>query len=771
MSLNVGELVAFLELDDKSFNKGLKTAVRSGEREMEGFEDEGKRSGKRTGDALGEAMETALKGATDGMFDDVLDDKGAGEDSGKETGRGWRKGFGDSIDKAGDLLDASTLYSARSDFERAGRELGDEVRDGVRRSANGDVRLDASSLYSSRPAFERAGRQLGESASQGVADGVDDGGGRMGDAMEGAVDEIPIIGGASFAGAGALIGAAIVAGVASGIEAGLEKERLTDLINARLGTVADGARDYGTLAGDLYAEGWGDSPARVAEALGEVSARLRGDELDDTALKDLASRTMALADVLDVDLNQAIEASGAMLESGLADTGIEAVDLLAAALQGLSATQKDEVLAASEEYSQFFAAVGIDGPKAMAMLKDAAKDGRYEIDKTGDSIGEFTKLNKDLSDEAKAAYETMGLDWQDMQSKITQGGPVAAGAFDQIVEALKGIEDPVARGQAALALFGTPLEDVAGNASQLDEFLNRLSTQGIPNATAAADELSTAYENTATDWEVTKRRIEKGWSDVMVSYSGAVSYMVNDKYRDKVHEGMSWTFDAIRLKVRGAMSDASAWFSNRMGSIRSTASVIGGVISSTLARVWSSISMGASMAAGWVAGRASAIASYIAGIPGRIGDLGSALYGAGRDLIAGMVRGVTSMAGDLVRRVKDTVSGAIDAAKGVLGINSPSKVFAEIGVNTMQGLDKGIQMQASDVRLGLGRVLGQLAEAGAAQLAAAGASSVGGSSSGNRGVLEQHLHFHGPVAGRSGERWVADTVASAQRKGIMSKPA
>lgn len=93
---------------------------------------------------------------------------------------------------------------------------------------------------------------------------------------------------------------------------------------------------------------------------------------------------------------------------------------------------------------------------------------------------------------------------------------------------------------------------------------------------------------------------------------------------------------------------------------------------------------------------------FFRGLPGRItdaiGDLGSLLYDAGADIIRGLIDGIRSMFG----RVTDVVSEAANLIPGpiksVLGINSPSTVFAGFGENLMQGLSLGIQSGLAEVR-------------------------------------------------------------------------
>lgn len=105
----------------------------------------------------------------------------------------------------------------------------------------------------------------------------------------------------------------------------------------------------------------------------------------------------------------------------------------------------------------------------------------------------------------------------------------------------------------------------------------------------------------------------------------------------------------------------------------------------------------------------SAIAEKIGGVigifrdlPGRVlshvGNLGSTLYNAGRDLINGLLNGAGSVLSNIGKffldKVPDFIKGPFKAA---LGIKSPSKVFAGYGVNIGEGLIQGINSSKSMV--------------------------------------------------------------------------
>lgn len=71
-------------------------------------------------------------------------------------------------------------------------------------------------------------------------------------------------------------------------------------------------------------------------------------------------------------------------------------------------------------------------------------------------------------------------------------------------------------------------------------------------------------------------------------------------------------------------------------------------------------------------------------------SFGSALFSAGADLIRGLINGIKSMVGAAVSAVSSVASKVVGAAKGLLGIGSPSKIFKQYGVWVVQGLANGL---------------------------------------------------------------------------------
>lgn len=70
----------------------------------------------------------------------------------------------------------------------------------------------------------------------------------------------------------------------------------------------------------------------------------------------------------------------------------------------------------------------------------------------------------------------------------------------------------------------------------------------------------------------------------------------------------------------------------------------------------------------------------------------------GMDLIMGLANGILGAGPAVLKAISGVVGGAIDSAKSLLGIASPSKVFAEIGAHTAEGMSVGVEGGTSGVQ-------------------------------------------------------------------------
>lgn len=75
---------------------------------------------------------------------------------------------------------------------------------------------------------------------------------------------------------------------------------------------------------------------------------------------------------------------------------------------------------------------------------------------------------------------------------------------------------------------------------------------------------------------------------------------------------------------------------------------------------------------------------FLRSLPQRMADMG-------RQAIQGLINGIGGAAQWLKNAISNAIGGMLDWAKNLLGIASPSKVFAEIGRWTIQGLEQGLK--------------------------------------------------------------------------------
>lgn len=135
-----------------------------------------------------------------------------------------------------------------------------------------------------------------------------------------------------------------------------------------------------------------------------------------------------------------------------------------------------------------------------------------------------------------------------------------------------------------------------------------------------------------------------------------------------------------------------------------------------------------------------AMGDLVDGFTGVLDGIASAVDGfvdemssLGGNLIDGLVQGIEGAAGAVVDAITSAVGGAIGAAKAMLGIASPSKVFAEIGGHTAAGFAGGIEDHPGPQKAitkmvappDAGKVAGAHAAAGRAGAAKGGAGGDG----------------------------------------------
>lgn len=120
------------------------------------------------------------------------------------------------------------------------------------------------------------------------------------------------------------------------------------------------------------------------------------------------------------------------------------------------------------------------------------------------------------------------------------------------------------------------------------------------------------------------------------------------------------------------------------------------------------ISLGLQMVVSLVKGIAQNIPQIVTSVLNMVATIVQTIWEAlpdiievGKNIVRGLWDGIKAMASWLKDKVSGFLGGIVDGVKGVLGIHSPSRVFAGIGQNMALGLGQGFERQMQRVSSGI----------------------------------------------------------------------
>lgn len=470
----------------------------------------------------------------------------AAQDAGKSAGGAWSKQFGDAAGDGGTKAVVAELEAAAKQTERVVAEQTGKIQaaraaerdaaaktilaeeslsdararfgDDSAKAQAAELRLEAARDRQARAsdnsaraeeslkAAQRENRTVTEqlaTASKDLGDEVQDQPSlwdRLGGAVSGARDKIDSAGSsvggmvgqlAAAAGGAALFSEAF--GAAMGLEDG------TARLQVALDLTQEQSARAGDVAANLFAGAWAGNMDEAASAVEAVMGSIPG--LADASAAEIEQVAIAgqnLSTVFGIDVSEASAAAGLAIQNGLATDGVNAMDLLTSSLQQVPEAMRGEVIDAANEYGGVLSGLGLSGEQAFGLLAGASEGGSIAIDKYGDAMKEFTIRATDMSTGSVAAYDAIGLNAQEMSNALLAGGDTAAGAMDTIVQGLLGIEDPAEQANTAIALFGTPLEDLG--VQKIPDFLTGLNDMsgGLGDVTGASQSMADTLGGTTS---------------------------------------------------------------------------------------------------------------------------------------------------------------------------------------------------------------------------------------------------------------------------------
>jgi hypothetical protein len=151
-------------------------------------------------------------------------------------------------------------------------------------------------------------------------------------------------------------------------------------------------------------------------------------------------------------------------------------------------------------------------------------------------------------------------------------------------------------------------------------------------------------------------------------------------------------FGVLALLVGGVVTLATVAFGVSLAMVAAAIGVVLGVIGAMVIATGLLIKMFVDLAN-------TVVNSLVAGFQTVSNFLeGFSLSQVGTDMVSGLAAGIANAGPAVLNAMKGVVTGAVSSAKKLLGIASPSKVFAEIGGYTGEGMAQGVEGSTDTVQ-------------------------------------------------------------------------
>jgi len=348
--------------------------------------------------------------------------------------------------------------------------------------------------------------------------------------------------GGLFAGLGAGAGLALANGLGDAFGAALDIGAAQDKLSAQLGVTGAEAEELGRIAGSLYANAYGESFDDVADVVADAIAL----DISTDDLEAISGQAFSMGVAFEGAAGEYLQLAKQFQTEGFTGSVEESLDLLTTSFQQLPSNMRDPMAEAVTEYGVFLDSLGFTTEEIFGGLTEAASKGEFSLDNFGNAIKEFGIRATDGSKATTTAFDAIGYGGEENLKNLTnallEGGAQAQDATQVIVEGLLSIEDPGEQAANAIALFGTPLEDLG--VTKIPDFLQSLQDMGagFDDVEGAAAQLDTELnDNLRTKLEAFRRQGLQKLADFMSN----IVIPVIERVADVVGRTLGPAFDAI----------------------------------------------------------------------------------------------------------------------------------------------------------------------------------------------------------------------------------
>ena len=420
------------------------------------------------------------------------------------------KNAGKDAEKAMDISvkDKSIAVNVDADTSKAESKIKSVSKDkGIDVDVNADVSDAEDAIESLENTAEKTGNKISDLLSgpalQNIGGVMKDG---FNDAITGAVPLVGKVGeltaglsGTAVAAVG--VGAAAIGAGALAVNAADDMKGAMNDFLASTGKSREETERYQGVLENIYANNYGESFSDIGQAMAEVTKQL-GD-MDDAELQNVTESAYALRDTFGYEIPESTRAAKAMVDN-FGVTGEEAMNLIASGAQnGLD--YSGELLDSISEYSVQFDKMGLGAEDMFAIFEKGTESGAFNLDKVGDAVKEMSIRVVDGSETTKQGFELLGLNADEMAQKFAAGGETAKEAFNETLDALAAMEDPIAQNTAGVDLMGTMWEDLGPEAVTA---LAEIEDGAYATSDAMNQIKDVKYDDLGSMFEELKRNVE-----------------------------------------------------------------------------------------------------------------------------------------------------------------------------------------------------------------------------------------------------------------------
>lgn len=442
----------------------------------------------------------------------------------------------------------------------------------------------------------------------------------------------------------AAVGLAAGAALAQAIGEGLQIKQDMANTQAKFGLDEETMEKVGKAAGESYKAAFGESIQGQSEIIAQ------GIQSGFISMKSTTAEMAAFANEVDTvntllggETEQTLMAVNSLVKSGMVPNAKVALDLITKAAQGNHA-MVDDLTDSLKEYSAGWKQTGFSAEFNLGLISQSMELGSDNTDRASDAIREFGRRLYEETDTIKETLDGLdglGESTESLMDKFKKGGPEAEQAFDTVFDAIRKIEDPLDRANAAQALLG----DTAG------DFIN-VFTQWDPSEAIKKME----------DWEgATKNAADIMGGTGQASLTSAMRSIevVGNDVKVALAEAFGPTLEKVAAWVSEHQGEIIQFFTNLGVAALDVLIGIGKFASGSLGLLsdwYSKVAPIIGGALGLFGGMAEKIGGIIKHIPG-MEDTGKALEGVGS---------ATQWYAEQVKKVPDALAAAKNGIDAML---------------------------------------------------------------------------------------------------------